>query len=126
LRALSAAGALIPGPGNSYAIWVADISCFENLIEMRNDRDSGPARLQWAPENEFPGPVEIRVLTKTMIPGPSAAARWVSFADKMRKNIWFPPMQTCEWASQLGCTKETVALYLIRLGFLRLAPREAT
>ena len=123
LMKLSAAGALIPGRGNSYAIWVADLQCLENLVELRYDQNTGPARLQWAPENEFPGRVEIGVLTKTMVPSPSNASRWVSFAEKMRKNIWFPPLEICEWASQLGGSKETVALYLIRLGFLRLGPK---
>lgn len=124
LMKLAAGGALIPGRGASYAIWVADLKCFENLLALKADRDL--AKLQWVPENEFPGPVAIRVLTKTMIPRPSDASRWISLADGMRKNIWFPPIQICKWASQLGGTAETVALYLIRLGFLRMAPQAAT
>lgn len=123
LMKLSAAGALIPAKGNSYAIWVADLRCLENLIELNCDPNSALAGLQWTLENEFPGHVEIRVLTETMVPSPSEASRWINFADKMRKNIWFPPLEICEWASQLGGTKETVARYLIRLGFLRLAPK---
>jgi hypothetical protein len=126
LRMLSAAGALIPRQSTSYAIWVADLTCFENLISLRNAQNFDAALLQWAPENEFPGHAEIRVLTKTMVPSPSAASRWINFANGMRKNIWFPPIEICEWASQLGGTKETVALYLIRLGFLRVAPKTAT
>lgn len=60
-----------------------------------------------------------------MVPGPTAASRWVGFANGMRKHMWFPPIEICEWASQIGGTKEIVALYLIRLGFLRLAPKVA-
>ena len=123
LRTLAAAGALLPGPSNSYAIWVADLKSFENVRALNGGRDFDPARLQWAPENEFPSHTAIRVLTKTMVPGSSAAGRWVGFADGMRKHMWFPPIEICEWASQIGGTKEIVALYLIRLGFLRLAPK---
>jgi hypothetical protein len=122
LMKLAAAGALIQGRNNSYAIWVADLNCFENLIAFRSDKKSDLVSLCWAPENEFPGYREIRVLTKTMVPSVANASRWVSFADGMRKNIWFSPEKICKCASQLGGTDETVALYLIRLGFLRAAP----
>jgi hypothetical protein len=126
LMTLSAAGALIPGRSTSYAIWVADLKCFENLTMLRRLRHFDLAQLQWAPETEFPGHMAIRVLTKTMIPGLSAASQWVKFADEMRKNIRFPPGVICKWASQLGATPETVALYLVRLGFLRAAPNADT
>jgi hypothetical protein len=120
LMKLSAAGALIPGKSTSYAIWVADLTCFENVITLRNEQNFD--RLQWAPESDFPGHAEIRVLIKTMVASQSAASQWISLADRMRENIWYPPMKICQWASQIGGNKETVALFFTRLGFLRIPP----
>jgi hypothetical protein len=121
LMKLSAIGALIPGPRTSYAIWIADLTCLENLVALETGAGFDRVRLKWALEKEFPGHVEIRVLTNTMIPGQDAASRWLNFAEGMHKNIRFPPLEICQWGSQLGGTKEIVARYLIRLGFLRVA-----
>jgi hypothetical protein len=125
LMRLSAAGALLAGKSISYAITVADLKCFENLMAVRSDPHFDPSRLQWAPESEWPNYVAIRVLTGAMVSSPSAARQWMSLAGGMRKNIGFPPIQICKWATSIGGTKEVVARYLIRLGFLRVAPTTA-
>jgi hypothetical protein len=123
LMKLSAGGALIPSKNASYAIAVADLTCFETMTAVMNDRNFDPTRLQWVTQDQWPGQVQVRVLTEAMVRNKVAAHAWANMANGMRKNIWFPPIEICEWANQLGGTKEIVAKYLIRLGFLRLAPQ---
>jgi len=46
LMKLAATGALIDCRTNSYVIVVADLTCFENLIAVKNDQNFDPVRLQ--------------------------------------------------------------------------------
>jgi hypothetical protein len=123
LMKLAAAGALIDCRTNSYVIAVADLTCFENLTAVRNDRNFEPARLQWTPKDQWPDQAQVWVLTETMKRNVHEAGRWFKMASEMHRNTGFSPIQVCEWASQIGATKEAIAHYLIRTGYLRVAPK---
>jgi hypothetical protein len=124
LMALAAGGALIACKNNSYAITVADLTCFETLTAIRNDRNFDPTRLQWTPKAEWPSQMQAWVVTEAMTPNVHAAGRWFKLASEMHRNIGFSPIEICQWASQIGKTKEAIADYLVRTGYLRLAPQE--
>jgi len=125
LMALAVNGALIACRNNSYAITVADLTCFETLIAIRNSRNFDPGRLQWTPKEEWPTEQQAWTVAEGMSPNLSAAGRWFKLASEMHRNIGFPPIVICEWGSQVGGTKESVANYLVRAGYLRLAPNGA-
>ena len=125
LMALAASGALIACSNNSYAITVADLTCFETLTAVRNDRNFDPTRLRWTPKVEWPSETQAWVVAKAMAPNMHAAGRWFKLASEMHRNIEFSPIEICQRASQTETkTKEAVANYLIRAGYLRLAPQE--
>jgi len=126
LMALTAAGALIARGSAFYAIAVADIASFDILTAVMNDRNFDPTRFRWTPYDQWPGHRQVAVLTEAMIPDVYAAERWIKLASDMHKNIEFPPIEICQCAAGVGTNKEAVAKYLIRLGFLRLAPKEET
>lgn len=124
LMKLAAAGALIDCRTNSYVIAVADLTCFENLTAIRNDRNFDPARLYWTPKDQWPENAAVWVLTETVKRNVHEAARWFQMASVMHRNTDFSPIQICEWGShQVEATKEAIAHYLIRTGFLRVAPK---
>lgn len=123
LMKLAAAGALIDCRTNSYVIAVADLTCFENLAAVRKDRNFDPARLQWTPKDQWPDKAQVWVLTETMKRNVHEAGRWFKLASEMHRNTGFSPIQICEWACQIGATKEAIAHYLIRTGYLRVAPK---
>lgn len=123
LMKLAVAGALVDCRTNSYVIAVADLTCFENLTAVRNDRNFDPARLQWAPKDQWPDKAQIRVVTGTMKRNVHDAARWFKMASEMHRNTGYSPIQICEWASPIGATKEAIPHYLIRTGYLRVAPK---
>jgi phage portal protein BeeE len=66
------------------------------------------------------------VVAEAMTPNVHAAGRWFKLANEMHRNIGFSPIEICQWASQTGGAKEAVANYLVRAGYLRLAPRTTT
>jgi hypothetical protein len=126
LMALAADGALIACRNNSYAITIADLTCFETLTAIRNDRNFDPTRLRWTPKDEWPSQMQAWVVAEAMTPNVHAAGRWFKLANEMHRNIGFSPIEICQWASQTGGAKEAVANYLVRAGYLRLAPRTTT
>lgn len=107
-------------------IAVADLTCFENLTAISNDRTFDPARLQWAPKDQWPDKAHVWVLTETMKRNVHEAGRWFKMAEEMHRNKDFAPLQICGWASQqFASTKEVIARYLIQTGYLRVAPKAA-
>jgi hypothetical protein len=126
LMALAGGGALIACRNNSYVITIADLTCFETLTAIRNDRNFDPTRLRWTPKDEWPSQMQAWVVAEAMTPNVHAAGRWFKLASEMHRNIGFSPIEICQWASQIGGTKEAIANYLVRAGYLRLAPRATT
>lgn len=123
LMKLAATGALIDCRTNSYVIAVADLTCFENLIAVKNDRNFDPARLQWTPKDQWPDKEHVWILTKNVKRNVNMANIWFNMACEMHRKTDCSPIKICEWASRIGPTKEAVAHYLIRTGYLRVSAK---
>jgi hypothetical protein len=126
LMRLSAAGALIRRKNALFAIAVADVASFEALDALRKDGGFDPSRFQWAPEDSWPGAIQVCTLTEAMVPNKHKVHEWIDLARTLRKHAWRPPLEICHWASRIGGSQEAVADYLIRTGFLRLTPPATT
>jgi len=123
LAALSAAGALVPGRNGSFAIAVCDLACFETLCAIQAERNFNPSRLQWTPDENWPSAMQVTTLTNAMVPNRHKTDEWINLARDLRKQRTRAPMEVCVWSSGLGGSKEAVARYLVRTGFLRLKPK---
>lgn len=123
LAALSAAGALSPCRNEFFAIAVGDLTCFETLHQIHADRSFDPSRFEWTPEEHWPCAMQVAILTQVMVPTRHKTDEWISLSRDLRRQRTREPMEICEWASGLGGSKEAVARYLVRTGFLRLKPK---
>lgn len=81
-------------------ITVADLTCFETLTAIRNDRNFDPTRLRWTPKEEWPSKMQAWVVTAAITPNVHTAGRWFKLASEMHRNIGFSPIETCHSTSQ--------------------------
>lgn len=122
LMNLSTVGALIPCKNAFFAIAVADLAALETLDAVRKDRNFDPARFQWVPRDKWPGAMQVGTLTEAMIPNEGKARAWMNLARNLGKHYWRHPLEVCQWASDTFGREENVADYLIRTGYLCIAP----
>jgi hypothetical protein len=124
LVALSAAGALVPCRNASFAIAVGDLACFETLHQIQADPSFDPSRFEWTPEEHWPSRTQVMTLTEPTVPNRVRADELIHLARNLPRYRERAPMEICVWASRLGGgSKEVVAKYLVRTGFLRLTPK---
>ena len=124
LLALSTAGALAPCRNASFAIAVGDLACFETLLQVQADRNFDPSRFTWTPQEDWPSRTQVVTLTEATVPNRIRADELIQLARSLPKYRERAPMEICVWANRLGGgSKEVVAKYLVRTGFLRLTPR---
>ena len=123
LLALSTAGALAPSRNASFAIAVGDLACFETLLQIQVDRNFDPSRFAWTAQEHWPSRTQVVTLTETTVPNRVRADELIQLARNLPKYREHAPMEICVWANRLGGgSKEVVAKYLVRTGFLRLTP----